>query len=160
MHASKFCSYEDVQKFHELTFEWSVAYDTKDFSILSEITAPEIVIDYRDFPVVKAVRHCTPQEFFNHSFGQEHLGDKRLHTQHFLGASNFKPVSDEAATGNWQIRARHVRTFADGKTAEWDSSLYTEYRYVKINGEWKIGGWKPHTIVAETGRHDEVVGRF
>lgn len=83
-----------------------------------------------------------------------------VQTQHLLGASFFKPVSDGEATGNWQIRARHVRTFSDGKTADWDASSFAEYRYVRINGEWKIGGWRPHTVVAATGRHEDVVGRF
>lgn len=42
-----------------------------------EITAPEIVLDYRDFPAVKTIRQCTPEQFFQHTFSDENLGDKR-----------------------------------------------------------------------------------
>ncbi|KAG8165916.1 hypothetical protein KVR01_004468 [Diaporthe batatas] len=157
---SKFCSFEDVQKFHELTFKWSVAYDTKSLPTLIAITAPQIVVDFRDFPAINAVRQCTPKEFFSDNFSDETLGDRRLQTQHLLGASVFKLISHDEATGNWQIRARHVRTFANGETADWDASSLMEYRYVKINGEWKISGWRPHTVMAATGRLEDVVGRF
>lgn len=41
------------------------------------VTAPKIVVDYRDFPAVNMVRECTPEEFFKHTFSDEGLGDKR-----------------------------------------------------------------------------------
>jgi len=53
-----------------------------------------------------------------------------------------------------------VRAFPDGKTAEWDSSAYLEFRYVKVDGIWKIGGLRPHDVVAVTGRPQDVIGRF
>jgi hypothetical protein len=83
-----------------------------------------------------------------------------VQTQHLLGAAAFKKLSDTEATGDWQARARHVRHFPDGRTAEWDSSAYVEIRYVMINGVWKIGGLRPHSVIATTGHPQDVIGHF
>lgn len=157
---SKHCSFEEEQVFRDLTFKWSTAWDCKDESLFLEIAAPEILIDYRDFPAVNEVRNTKPEDFFKHAFQQTRLGDKRLKTQHLLGLGVFTRVHENEAKGNWQVRARHLRELPDGKVVEWDSSSFVEFRYVRIDGDWKLGGLRPHTIVAETGSHNDVVGLF
>lgn len=81
-----------------------------------------------------------------------------VQTHHLLGASSFSHTSATQLTGNWQTYARHVRRFADRRVKEWNSSNVTEFTYVNINGEWKLAGVRPHTVVCVTGEHGDVVG--
>jgi scytalone dehydratase len=82
-----------------------------------------------------------------------------VHTQHFLGSSLFTHISKTKAKGDWQVRARHVRE-VNGEERQWDSSAYVEFTYELINENWKISGLRPHTVVATTGRPEEVIGLF
>jgi hypothetical protein len=68
-------------------------------------------------------------------------------------------VSETEATGNFQIRANHVRRFKDGRLTQWDASAYQEYTYVKVKDTWKLGGWRPHRVVAVIGNHEDVLGK-
>jgi hypothetical protein len=81
-------------------------------------------------------------------------------TQHLLGASTFESSSEAEVKGNWQVRARHVRTLSNGTVTQWDSSAFVEFLYHKVSGVWKIVGIRPHTVVAETGRPEDVIGQF
>ena len=83
-----------------------------------------------------------------------------VQTQHLLGAAVFTRRSETEAKGDWQVRARHVRVFDNGETREWDSSGFVEFTYVKVEGEWKLGGVRPHTVVAATGKPEDVIGQF
>ncbi|KAL6703595.1 hypothetical protein ACN47E_009540 [Coniothyrium glycines] len=157
---SKRYTFEDEQSFRELTYKWSIAWDTKDLSTFLSITAPEITVDYRDFPAVKILRRCAPGDFFKSSFNADNLGHPDLHIQHLLGAAMFERVSDDEATGSWQVRARHVRQKDNGEVADWDSSNITEFRYTRVNGEWKLSGLRPHTVVAAIGKPEDVIGKF
>lgn len=78
-------------------------------------------------------------------------------TQHLLGASLFTRISETEAKGSWQARAWHTRTFEDGRVGNWDSSSFLEFTYVKIDGVWKIGGWRPNTVLASVGKHSDVL---
>ena len=83
-----------------------------------------------------------------------------VQTQHLLGAAVFTQISETEARGDWQVRARHVRVFDNSETREWDSSGFVEFTYMKLEGEWKLGGVRPHTVVAATGRPEDVIGQF
>ncbi|KAJ5277489.1 hypothetical protein N7534_008332 [Penicillium rubens] len=150
----------DERKFRELAYKWAMAWDKKDKDAFISIATSRIIADYTDYPAVGVVKHCPPDDFVNFAFREDRLGDPRLQTQHFLGSVAFTRVNDTEAIGNWQVRARHVRKFPDGKTAEWDSSAYIELCYVLTGGEWKLGGLRPHTVLATTGSHQEVIGQF
>ncbi|CDM32558.1 Scytalone dehydratase [Penicillium roqueforti FM164] len=167
----------DERKFRELAYKWAMAWDKKDKDAFISIATSRIIADYTDYPAVGVVKHCPPDDFVNFAFREDRLGDPRcklsprgnslfllmyleVQTQHFLGSVAFTRVNDTEAIGNWQVRARHVRKFPDGKTAEWDSSAYLELCYVLTGGEWKIGGLRPHTVLATTGSHQEVIGQF
>ncbi|KAF2849961.1 hypothetical protein T440DRAFT_518818 [Plenodomus tracheiphilus IPT5] len=150
----------DESKFRELSYKWSVSWDTRDLGVLLEIAAPQLTGDYRDFPAVNAVIICSPTEFFNYAMSPKGIGGKGMRTQHLLGASMFTRTSPTEAKGNWQVRPWHTRTFKDGRKAEWDSSSFLEFTYVKIDGEWKIGGWRPHTVLASVGTHEDIAGDY
>lgn len=83
----------------------------------------------------------------------------QVQTQHLLGEALFTRVSNTEAKGTFQIRGNHIRKFQDGRVTQWDAGAYQEYTYVKINGEWKIGGWRPHCVVASMGGHEDVLGK-
>lgn len=83
-----------------------------------------------------------------------------VQTQHLLGLGVFTRVGETEARGDWQVRARHVRVVDNGATYEWDSSSFVEFTYLKVEGEWKLGGIRPHTVVANTGKPEEVIGQF
>nr|XP_036581273.1 scytalone dehydratase [Colletotrichum truncatum]KAF6789541.1 scytalone dehydratase [Colletotrichum truncatum] len=150
----------DERAFRLLSFKWTLAWDKKDIDTWLSITGPTIVADYTDYPAVGILKQGSPEELFKSSFSRPNLGHPQLETQHFLGAVVFTRVNDNEVRGDWQVRARHVRRLSDGQSREWDSSAYCEFLYVKINEEWKLGGLRPHTVVATTGHPEEVIGDF
>ncbi|KAH7174040.1 uncharacterized protein B0J16DRAFT_351266 [Fusarium flagelliforme] len=153
-------NYSDERAFRELTFKWSIAWDTKDMSTFIAIATPQFVGDYSDLPAVGKVFKTSAEGFFKTSFRNEGLGDPRLQTQHLLGLGVFTRISETEARGDWQVRARHVRVLDNGETYEWDSSSFVEFTYLNVEGEWKLGGIRPHTVVANTGQPNEVIGVF
>jgi hypothetical protein len=81
-------------------------------------------------------------------------------TQHLLGSAVFTRIHETEGRGNWQVRARHIRQLSNGGAPEWDSSAFVEFIYLKIDGKWKLGGLRPHTVVATSGHPAAVVGQF
>ncbi|KAL5614053.1 hypothetical protein FOVSG1_003116 [Fusarium oxysporum f. sp. vasinfectum] len=152
-------SISDERKFRDLSYRWTHAWDQKDKATWLAITAPEVIANYTDYPAVGTLTISSPASIFDHSFDDRGLGDRRLHTQHFLGSSLFTHISKSEAKGDWQVRARHVRE-VNGEERQWDSSAYVEFTYSLIDGDWKISGLRPHTVVATTGRPEDVIGLF
>ncbi|KAH8724904.1 hypothetical protein GQ44DRAFT_827028 [Phaeosphaeriaceae sp. PMI808] len=153
-------SFEDERQFREIAFKWTIAWDTKDLSAFVAISAPEIVADYREYLATVGEIRTKPEIVFKSLFGPETLGNPNMKTQHLLGAQIFTRISETEAKGNWQARANHVRTFKNGRVAIWDSSAIVELTYVKIDGQWKLGGWRPHTQLSEIGAVTDVMGKF
>ena len=83
-----------------------------------------------------------------------------VQTQHLLGDVLFTRTNATVAKGDWQVRARHVRDFHNGTVNVWDSSAFVEFSYEGMNDTWKISGIRPHTVVATTGRPEQVVDSF
>jgi scytalone dehydratase len=81
-------------------------------------------------------------------------------TQHMLGHSTFSRVSETEAKGSFQARAYHTRTFQDGTQPVWEAFATVELNFVKIDGEWKLGGWRPHTVTVQTGKVGDVMGKL
>lgn len=80
-------------------------------------------------------------------------------TQHLLGASTFTRVDESTATGDWQVRANHIKTLQDGSISVWENSAYSELTYIQIEGEWKLHAWRPHTVTSEIGSFAETIGK-
>ncbi|GAB7364404.1 hypothetical protein MBLNU230_g4947t1 [Neophaeotheca triangularis] len=158
--ALDYYSLADERAFRGLTYKWTIAWDRKDLATWLSITAPQVVADYSDYPAVGTFITASPGQIFNGSFTVTGLGDERLGTQHLLGASLFTRTNSTQAKGDWQVRARHVRTLANGTEAQWDSSSSVEFLYQIVEGAWKIGGIRPHTVTATTGRPEDVIGQF
>jgi scytalone dehydratase len=74
------------------------------------------------------------------------LGDKRLKTQHFCGASKFEKVSDDEILGYHQLRVPHQKytdeTLSEVKVKGHAHSTNTHW-YKKVDGGWKFAGLSP-----------------
>lgn len=77
-----------------------------------------------------------------------------------LGAAVFKRISESEAVGDWQCRTLHSRSFDNGTETIWDSCGYIQFRYILVNGVWKLGGTRPHSTVNSIGNPLEVIGPF
>lgn len=83
-----------------------------------------------------------------------------IKTQHLLGAATFTRTNEAEAEGTRQVRVQHVRRSKDGRVAQWDCSSYLEFTYMKIDGTWKIGGWRPHMTLSVVGEPGDVIGNY
>ncbi|KAF3344709.1 hypothetical protein EV126DRAFT_508279 [Verticillium dahliae] len=135
-------SLADERSFRELSYKWSIAWDRKDKSTWLAITAPQVVADYADYPAVGTVTIASPDDIFTHSFTVTGLGDKRLGSQHFLGASFFTRTNATEIKGDWQVRARHVRTLSNSTQPSGTLAFSSSF------------------FVATTGRPEDIIGSF
>ena len=74
------------------------------------------------------------------------VGDPLVQTQHHIGASKWRKISDDEVVGHHQLRAAHQRRSVDDpRIIESKGSGYAMVRhfYKKINGDWKLAGLKP-----------------
>lgn len=91
---------------------------------------------------------------------QKFLGNIRLKTQHFVGATKWIQKSENEITGYHQMRVAHqkykddelseavMKGHAHGKSTIW---------YRKIDGMWKFAGIEPDIRWAEYD-HDKIFG--
>ena len=74
------------------------------------------------------------------------LGDPRLKTQHFCGASKFEKVSDTEITGYHQLRVPHQK-YTDATCTEVSVKGHAHstntHWYKKVDGVWKFAGLSP-----------------
>jgi scytalone dehydratase len=74
------------------------------------------------------------------------LGDKKLKTQHFCGASKFEKVSDTEIKGWHQLRVPHQK-YKDETLSEvvvkGHAHSTNEHWYKKVDGVWKFAGLNP-----------------
>jgi len=75
------------------------------------------------------------------------LGDKRLKTQHFCGASKWEKVSDTEIIGWHQLRVPHQK-YTDETMSEvavkGHAHSTNQHWYKKIDGVWKFAGLNPN----------------
>lgn len=75
------------------------------------------------------------------------LGDKRLKTQHLMGASKLERLSDGTVKVTYQMRVAHQR-YADEDLAAVTNKGHAHGRaahwYRKVEGKWKIEGVEPN----------------
>ncbi len=74
------------------------------------------------------------------------LGDPLIKTQHLLGATEWKRVSETEVVGHHQLRAAHLRfTGPDMQRVDrrGHSHATNEHFYKKIDDVWKFAGLRP-----------------
>lgn len=74
------------------------------------------------------------------------LGNPRLRTQHFIGASRWEKVSDTEVTGYHQVRVPH-QVYKDDEQREVQVKGHAHstnvHWYRKVDGVWKFAGLSP-----------------
>ncbi|KAK6440246.1 Pituitary homeobox 2 [Oleoguttula sp. CCFEE 5521] len=131
--------------FSDISFEWADSYDAKDWDRLRQILSPTLAIDYTEV-TGKKWDSMSAEDFVAMMSSKGLLGDPLVDTQHFLGGRKFVRTSDDAVSGDWQLRAAHQRyTGSDKKTVEAKGHGHAVIRhhYKRENGEWKLCGFKP-----------------
>ncbi|EHY59741.1 Scytalone dehydratase [Exophiala dermatitidis] len=141
----KLVSYEDYQGCLTAYFEWAEAYDSKDWDRLRRIVAPTVRIDYRSF-LNKLWPAMPAEEYIAMVSDPKVLGDKRLMTQHFCGASKWEKVSDDEIIGYHQLRVPHQKYTDETRTkvlVKGHAHSSNTHWYRKIDGVWKFAGLNP-----------------
>ncbi|KPI44823.1 Scytalone dehydratase [Cyphellophora attinorum] len=141
----KMISFEDYQGVLTAYFEWADSYDSKDWERLRKIVAPTLRIDYRSF-LNKIWEAMPAEDFIAMASDPKVLGDKKLKTQHFCGASKFEKVSDTEIKGWHQLRVPHQK-YKDETLSEvvvkGHAHSTNEHWYKKVDGVWKFAGLNP-----------------
>ena len=152
--------FSDVLGCQAALYEWAESYDTKDWNRLSRCIAPELrvsiilhlsisskasQIDYRAV-TNKLFEHLPAPAFLEMVSSQYFLGNVRIKTQHFVGASKWEQTGVDEMTGFHQMRVAHqkyaddelkevaVKGHAHGKATIW---------YKRVDDVWKFAGIEP-----------------
>ncbi len=86
------------------------------------------------------------EEFVNMISSDGFLGDPLIKTQHLLGATEWKRISETEVIGHHQLRAAHNRfTGPDMQRIDrrGHSHATNEHFYKKVDGVWKFAGLRP-----------------
>jgi scytalone dehydratase len=97
------------------------------------------------------------------------LGDPRLMTQHFCGASTYEKVSDDEIIGWHQLRVPHQKYTDETRSkilVKGHAHSSNQHWYKKVDGEWKFAGLNPNIRwgeydfdrVFEEGREQDSLG--
>ncbi|KAG8631313.1 hypothetical protein KVT40_000453 [Elsinoe batatas] len=151
---------EDEKAWRQLSFSWATAYNTKNWSLLDSIAAPQVQILVSEVSQKRGDRTWPKSEYIAHFSSKPMLGDERLQSQHLLGAVVFDANGDDSAVGHWQLQTGLYRTLADGSVREWTVALYVDHLYERIQDTWKFAGFRPHTKLWERGEMYDVMGVF
>ncbi|ORY69632.1 putative scytalone dehydratase [Pseudomassariella vexata] len=150
-------AYEDVLGCQAALYEWAESYDTKDWERLSKCIAPILRIDYRAF-LNKLWESMFAEQFLGMASDVKFLGNPRIKTQHFVGATKWVQTSEDEITGYHQMRVAHqkyaddalteiaVKGHAHGKGTIW---------YRRVDGVWKFAGIEPDIRWSEYN-HDKI----
>ncbi|KAI0121113.1 Scytalone dehydratase [Xylariales sp. AK1849] len=143
--------YEDAAGCQAAIFEWAESFDTKDWDRLSKCVAPTLYIDYR--AVMGQIWESMPlEQFVAMASNERFLGNQRIKTQHFIGASKWVRTGNDSITGYHQMRVAHQKYKDDALT----EVLYQGHahgkatvRYRKVEDTWKFAGLEPDIRWAE-----------
>jgi scytalone dehydratase len=132
--------YQDYLAIRNIAFEWSESYDNRDWNRLRNILAPFIQLDFRS---LRGELHdnLTPDEYVAILSGMKLLGDARLKTQHFLGASKLVVLDDGSVQVDHQIRVAHQRYKNEELTEvvnKGHAHGVTQHVYKKVDGSWLL----------------------
>ncbi|KAJ0120534.1 scytalone dehydratase [Diaporthe amygdali] len=149
--------YEDILGCQAALYEWAESYDSKDWDRLQQTCAPVLRIDYRAF--LGRLWEAMPlSDFVAMASDPKVLGNPRVKTQHFVGATKWTKTSENEITGSHQMRVAHQK-YADDAMSEVlvkghaHGSCNIWYR--KVDGVWKFAGIEPNIRWSEYD-HDKI----
>ena len=124
-------------------------------SPLTILVVPKI--DYRAF-LNKLWEAMPAEQFLGMASDQKVLGNLRLKTQHFVGATKWSQTSEDEITGYHQMRVAHQK-YADDELTEVAVKGHGHGKgtvwYRKVNGVWKFAGIEPDIRWSEYD-HDKI----
>ena len=86
-------------------------------------------------------------KFLEMATSRDFLGDPRVKTQHLLGASSWKKISEDFVIGHHQLRAAHQvytdETLTTVKLKGHSHATNEHYYRRDKDGVWKFAGLKP-----------------
>ncbi|KAM0248904.1 hypothetical protein ACHAP5_003111 [Fusarium lateritium] len=141
----------DALQLMAVTFDWADSLDTKDWARLGSILAPELTVDYTEVTGQKWDAMLA-QDFIDMVSAPGFVGHPLVDTQHFIGASKYEVISEDCIVGSHQLRAAHQRyTGPDKEVVEAKGHCHAlmQHTYLRIGGEWKLGGLKPKIYWSE-----------
>ncbi|KUI65329.1 Scytalone dehydratase [Cytospora mali] len=148
---------EDILGCQTALYEWAESYDTKDWDRLSNCIAPSLCIDYRAF-LDKIWESMPAEQFLGMASDQKFLGNRRLKTQHFVGATKWVQSSEDEITGYHQMRVAHQK-YADDELTEVALKGHAHGKatiwYRRVDGVWKFAGIQPDIRWSEYD-HDKI----
>ncbi|KAK2604258.1 hypothetical protein N8I77_007202 [Diaporthe amygdali] len=147
----KFPAYNDAVGCQAVLLEWAESFDTKDWDRLSRALAPSLYVDYTQ--VMGQRWESMPAEDFVAMASNAHfLGNRRIKTQHFIGAGSWTQAAEDHITGYFQMRVAHQKYSDD----ELSTVLYQGHAHGKatvhcrkIDDVWKFAGLEPDIRWAE-----------
>ncbi|KAL9610588.1 MAG: hypothetical protein Q9167_004714 [Letrouitia subvulpina] len=150
-------TFEDILGCQAALYEWAESYDNKDRDRLSKCIAPTLRIDYRSF-LNKLWEAMPADDFVGMALDPKVLGNPRLKTQHFAGATKWVKTSETEITGYHQMRVAHQK-YGDEKMTEVVAKAHAHGKgtmwYRKVDGVWKFAGIEPDIRWSE-GDHDKI----
>lgn len=121
------------------------------------ILPPPPQIDYRAF-LDKIWESMPAEQFLGMASGQNFLGNRRLKTQHFVGATKWVQTGEGEVTGYHQMRVAHQK-YADDDLTEVALKGHAHGRstiwYRRVDGVWKFAGIAPDIRWSEYD-HDKI----
>ncbi|KAL2168914.1 hypothetical protein VTG60DRAFT_6684 [Thermothelomyces hinnuleus] len=137
--------YEDIIGCQAAIFEWAESFDSKDWDRLWKAIAPTLYVDYR--AVMGQLWESMPAEqFVAMASNEKFLGNRRIKTQHFIGAGKWVRTGEGQITGYHQMRVAHQKYEDDELTkvryaGHAHGKATVQYR--KVDGVWKFAGLTP-----------------
>jgi scytalone dehydratase len=117
----------------------------KDWTRLSKIIAPTLIVDYTSF-LDKSWPAMPASDFLAMISSPSVLGDPTLKTQHFCGGSKWEMVSPTEVIGWHQLRVPHQKYTDETLSTvavKGHAHSTNKHWYKKIDGVWKFAGLAP-----------------
>ncbi|KAF2848067.1 NTF2-like protein [Plenodomus tracheiphilus IPT5] len=141
----------------DISFAWTISYDTKNWTKLASIVAPVLHVDLTgvlgpgfDFPAQPAAEYIATVN------APDRLGNPLVATQHLLGASTWSRPASNSITATYQFRGQHLRFSGNVEGNRTNVPLATavmygtvDHYFVKKYNVWKLSGLKPTTFFVE-----------
>ncbi|OKL55332.1 Scytalone dehydratase [Talaromyces atroroseus] len=137
--------HEDIVGCQFVLFEWAESYDSKDWGRLAKCVAPTLHIDYSSV-MGQEWKSMPADDFVALASSPKFLGNARIKTQHFIGASQWVQRSEDAIIGYHQMRVAHQKYSDDTLTevlAKGHAHGKATIKYQKVDGVWKFAGLEP-----------------
>lgn len=94
-------TFEEYLALSRITFEWADSYDSKDFSRLEAILAPQVTLDYSEAFGQKPIT-MSKSAFMALSNNENRLGGI-VDCVHHIGGSKYDRTGPESVTGSHQV---------------------------------------------------------